>query len=137
MVTLTGSKALRGAAESFGVVTSFYLATKPAPTTVIQWSFVIPGMYSSAAQSASNFLKIQTFARNSAVVDRKIGFGIYMDGSLFRIGGTYFGSLDTFNNKVCCTSLSGVSQNLSITPIDQTRTLAGTADAHHLECSGC
>ena len=103
-MTLTGSQALRGAAESFGIVTSFYLATKPAPPTVVQWSFVIPGMYSSAAKTASTFLNIQNFARNSAVIDRKIGFGIYMDGSLFRVSGTYFGSLDTFNNKVCCNS---------------------------------
>lgn len=103
-MTLTGTQALRGAADSFGIVTSFYLATKPAPATVVQWSFVVPGMYSSAAKTASTFLNIQNFARNSAVIDRKIGFGIYMDGSLFRIGGTYFGSLDTFNNKVCCTS---------------------------------
>ena len=60
-------------------------------------------MFSSAAKTTSAFLHIQDFARNSAVIDRKIGFGIYMDGSLFRIGGTYFGSLDTFNNKVCST----------------------------------
>lgn len=85
------------------------MATKPAPATVIQWSFALPDIFSSAAKATSAFLSVQNFARNSAVVDRKIGFGIYMDGTTFRIGGTYFGTLDTFNNKVCSTRLSALS----------------------------
>lgn len=100
MCTLTWIQALRGAADSFGIVTSFYLATKPAPTTVIRWSFAFPGLYSSAATAANAFLRIQDFARNSAVIDRKIGFGIYLDGSTFSVGGTYFGTLANFNDKV-------------------------------------
>lgn len=92
-------------------------------------------MFSSAAKTASAFLNIQNFARNAAVVDRKIGFGIYIDGSLFRIGGTYFGSLDTFNNKVSRAFPSALAARL-IKPIDQTRTFARASDSHHLECSG-
>lgn len=57
-------------------------------------------MYSSAAKATNAFLHIQDFARNAAVVDRKIGFGIHLDGDAYSVGGTYFGSLDTFNNKV-------------------------------------
>lgn len=81
-------------------MTTFYLATKPAPASVVQWSFSIPNVYSSAATATSIFLHIQDFARNAAVIDRNIGFGIYLDGHAFNIGGTYFGSLDNFNNKV-------------------------------------
>lgn len=67
---------------------------------MIQWSFVIPNVFSSAATATQTFLHVQDFARNAAVIDRNIGFGIYLDGQIFRIGGTYFGSLDNFNNKV-------------------------------------
>lgn len=57
-------------------------------------------MYASAATATNAFLHIQNFARNASVVDRKLTFGLYLDGHAFLIRGTYFGSLDTFNNKV-------------------------------------
>lgn len=99
--SLIKDQALRGAADSFGIVTSFYLATKPAPTTITQWSILLPDMYSSAAKAASAFLNIQKFALNAAVVDRKITFRFFLDGNIFRVNGLYLGSVDTFNNTVC------------------------------------
>ncbi|KAL9059101.1 MAG: hypothetical protein Q9206_001624 [Seirophora lacunosa] len=92
--------ALRGAADSFGIVTTFYLQTVPAPATVINWSFSIPNMFKSAATSANALLHIQAFAQNASVVDRKLGMGMYMDGYGFSISGTYFGSLADFNAKI-------------------------------------
>lgn len=100
--------ALRGAADSFGIVTTFYLATKPAPASVVQWSFSIPNVFSSAATATNIFLHIQDFARNAAVIDRNIGFGVYLDGQSFSISGTYFGSLDNFNNKIKPALLKGL-----------------------------
>lgn len=67
---------------------------------MVQWSFSIPNVFSSAATATNIFLHIQDFARNAAVIDRNIGFGVYLDGQSFSISGTYFGSLDNFNNKV-------------------------------------
>lgn len=110
MSKVNESQALRGAADSFGIVTSFYLATQPAPTSVVQWSFSFPNMFSSAATATNAFLHIQDFARNSSVIDRKIGMGISLDGQTFSVHGTYFGSLDTFNNKV--SSLNSTTQSL-------------------------
>ena len=81
-------------------MTTFYLATKPAPATVVQWSFSFSNVFTSATTATNIFLHIQDFARNPAVVDRNLGFGIYMDGHGFSVSGTYFGSIDTFNNKV-------------------------------------
>lgn len=98
-------KALRGAADAFGIVINFYLQTEPAPSTVVNWSFGIPGMFVSAKTSTDAFLHIQDFARNASVIDRKISFGSYLDGQGFSIGGTYFGTLDDFNNKVRLLSL--------------------------------
>lgn len=93
-------QALRGAADAFGIIINFYLQTQPAPSTVINWSFGIPGMFVSAETSTAAFLHIQDFARNASVIDRKISFGSYLDGQGYSIGGTYFGTLDDFNNKV-------------------------------------
>lgn len=94
------NQALRGAADSFGIVTSFYLATKPAPTTITTWSFQLPDMFSSAVKTASVFLNLQKFVLNRAVVDRKLTFRVRFDGDIFRVNGIYLGSVDTFNNKV-------------------------------------
>ncbi|KAL8912101.1 MAG: hypothetical protein Q9171_002817 [Xanthocarpia ochracea] len=124
--------ALRGAAESFGIVTSFYLQTQPAPSSVINWSFSIPNMFSSAATSANNFLHIQKFAQNASVVDRNLGMGMYMDGQGFSISGTYFGSLTNFNNKIKPELLRGLpaptSQSAtSMTWLQSLTALAGQA----------
>ena len=79
--------ACRGAADSFGIVTNFYLKTQPAPATVVNWSFGLPGMFSSAQTTTNAFLHLQAFAQNSAVVDRKLGMGMYFDGSGFSVSG--------------------------------------------------
>ncbi|SLM33671.1 glucooligosaccharide oxidase [Lasallia pustulata] len=100
--------ALRGAADAFGIIINFYLQTQPAPSTVINWSFGIPGMFVSAETSTDAFLHIQDFARNASVIDRKIGFGTYLDGQGFSIGGTYLGTLDDFNNKIAPELLRGL-----------------------------
>ena len=93
--------ALRGAADSFGIVVNFYLQTVPAPSTVINFSFSIPNMITNVQNTVNAFLHIQAFAMNASVVDKNIGFGIYMDGDgSFSIGGTYFGTLNTFNTKI-------------------------------------
>lgn len=57
-------------------------------------------MFKSAATLTSTLSHVQTFAQNASVVDRKLGLGMYFDGSGFSISGTYFGSLDTFNSKI-------------------------------------
>ena len=100
--------ALRGAADSIGIITAFYLATQPAPAAVINWQYSIPGMFTSAATSAAVFQHIQTFALNTSLVDRNLGMGMYMDGQGFSISGTYFGPLTTFNAKVASALLAGL-----------------------------
>lgn len=92
--------AMRGAADSFGIVTTFYLKTQPAPATVINYSFSLPGMFTSPQTTTNAFLHLQSFALNSSVIDRNLGLGLYFDGSGFSISGTYFGSLTTFNSKI-------------------------------------
>lgn len=67
--------ALRGAAESFGIIVYFYLQTKPAPLSVVDWEYTIPGMYVSADTSAAVFSNIQDFSLNASVIDRNLAFG--------------------------------------------------------------
>lgn len=92
--------ALRGAADSFGIITTFYMQTQPAPASVVNWQYSIPGMFTSAATTAAAFAHIQSFALDAAIVDRKLGYGMYFDGQGFSISGTYFGDLTTFNSKI-------------------------------------
>ena len=100
--------ALRGAADSFGIVTTFYLQTQPAPSSVVNWAYSLPGMYDSAATTTEAFTHIQNFALNASVVDRKLGFGVHVDGSSFSVSGTYIGDLAVFTDTIAPALLSGL-----------------------------
>ena len=100
--------ALRGAADSFGIITTFYLDTVPAPSSIINFEYIIPGLYTPAADMTEAFLHIQAFALNSSIIDGKIGFGVHLDGSAFTISGTYLGDLTTFQNILEPALLSGL-----------------------------
>lgn len=93
-------QALRGAADSFGIVSTFYLATKPAPASVVRYSFSISNIYSSITAATNIFLHLQDFARNASIVDRNISLRVNLNGRQFIIQGMYFGQLETFNTKV-------------------------------------
>ena len=100
--------ALRGAADSFGIVTTFYLDTVPAPSSIINFAYTIPGLYASANKMTEAFLHIQSFALNSSIIDGKIGFGVHLDGSSFSVSGTYLGDLPTWQNTLEPALLSGL-----------------------------
>ena len=93
--------ALRGAAESIGIVVNFYLQTEPAPASVTYFSYSFSNMFSNRPTFTNTFLHVQDFATNSSVVDDKIAFGIYLDGSDFSLSGSTFGSLNDFKTRVC------------------------------------
>lgn len=100
--------ALRGAADSFGIITTFYLDTVPAPSSIINFEYIIPGLYSSATNMTEAFLHIQSFALNSSIIDGKIGFSVHLDGSTFTISGTYLGDLSTWENTLEPALLAGL-----------------------------
>ncbi|KAF2810577.1 FAD-binding domain-containing protein [Mytilinidion resinicola] len=91
--------AMRGAGDSFGVVVTFYMQTQPAPeaVTFFQYSFSVFG---SQETFTDTFLHLQDFATNSSVIDARIGFGVYLDGSGFSLTGTFIGSIDEYNDKI-------------------------------------
>lgn len=107
------------------------MATKPAPTTITQWSFLLPDMYTSAAKAASAFLNLQKFALNPNVVDRRNTFNLLVDGTQYRISGLYLGSLETFNKTIKPELLRGLPTPSAFfaKPVDWIQTLrerAGT-----------
>ena len=92
---------IRGAADSLGIVTTFYLQTRTAPANVVYWEVQWNGIWNSKTTFTNTFLHLQDFARNSSVVDNRISFGIYMDGSgSFSPSGAFFGTVAEFNSKI-------------------------------------
>ncbi|KAL9632237.1 MAG: hypothetical protein Q9164_005440 [Protoblastenia rupestris] len=100
--------ALRGDASDFGIITTFYLATFPAPETVVNWQYNLPGMFTDPQASAEVFQHIQSFALNTSLIDRNLGLGVYLDGGNFYISGTYFGPLSTFTETLAPALLNGL-----------------------------
>jgi hypothetical protein len=93
--------AMRGAADSFGVVTTFYMQTQPAPASVVNFSYDFNGLFSSVATISAFFTHVQNFALNASVVDANLGgLGMYMDGSGLSLSGVYLGSQATYQATV-------------------------------------
>ncbi|MCJ1245196.1 hypothetical protein MMC30_002397 [Trapelia coarctata] len=120
--------ALRGAAESFGIVTKFYLQTQPAPSNVVYWAFTLPNMYTSSAALTNAFLHIQDFALNASVIDRNIGFGVHLDGQTFSVSGTYIGTLNHFTSVIQPELLRG----LPMPSVQDVRSLSWIASLEQL-----
>ena len=127
--------ALRGAADSFGIITTFHLQTQPSPASVVNWAYTLPGMYNSVAAPTAAFTHIQNFALNASVVDGKLGFGVHLDGQSFSISGTYLGDLETFTNAIAPALLSGLPtpSSSSIQAVDWITSLSLLASPNTLQ----
>ncbi|KAI9801390.1 MAG: hypothetical protein M1825_003369 [Sarcosagium campestre] len=96
--------ALRGAADSFGVITTFYVQTLPAPNDTVNFYFEVPAALETAQRAAEAFLHIQDFAQNPAFIDRNIAFGVTVNVTptfhALTIIGQYFGGAADFNARI-------------------------------------
>jgi FAD/FMN-containing dehydrogenase len=93
--------ATKGAAESFGIVTSFHIQTRAAPESITYFAIPFTGMFDSKTLFTNTFMHFQDVAQNDSVVDNRISFGIYMDNAgIFSLSGAYFGSVDEFNTRI-------------------------------------
>jgi hypothetical protein len=93
--------AMRGAAESFGIITAFYLQTLEAPKSMINFKYEFKGLFKSVSKISSFFSHVQDFARNSSVVDDSLGgLGMYMENGELELRGIYFGSLKDYRAKL-------------------------------------
>lgn len=69
--------AMRGAADSFGIATLFYLQTVAAPENVVNWAVDIPAAMERAEVVTGGFLKLQDVVLGgSSGFDRNVSFGI-------------------------------------------------------------
>ena len=95
--------ALKGAAESFGIVTRFYMRTYPVPTSLVYFVYNFAGngiLNSTGDLGADIMVHIQSFAQNASVVDSRIGWGVYIDPSSFSWSGVFFGEKDEFVSSI-------------------------------------
>lgn len=99
--------ALRGAADSFGIVTTFYLQTLPAPSSVVVFSINLSQVTKNAATATAGFLKLQDFVLNSPLMDRNLNLGMYIDSSSFSISGWFFGNQTYFNTTILPEMIAG------------------------------
>ncbi|KAG4414239.1 hypothetical protein IFR04_012611 [Cadophora malorum] len=101
--------ALRGAADSFGIVTTFYLQTQPAPSQVVSFSANFASALESVDAATGILLQLQAFATTSPYMDRNTSIEVYMDvfGN-YTIRGWYFGDLSSFTRNIFPAMLSGM-----------------------------
>jgi hypothetical protein len=91
--------ALRGAADSFGIITSFHLRTNPAPKSVTYFSFKWgTQLYGKKDDFTKTFMHLQEVSVNKSVINERISYGLYLDGvKSYNLGGTFFGTDKEFN----------------------------------------
>jgi hypothetical protein len=101
--------ALRGAADSIGIITTFHLQTQPAPAHVVSYSSNFSSALKSASTAADVILKLQTFVTNSPYIDRNLTLEVYISvfGD-FIVRGWYFGDQNYFSKTIFPAMLSGM-----------------------------
>ncbi|EUC40538.1 Glucooligosaccharide oxidase [Bipolaris oryzae ATCC 44560] len=101
--------ALRGAADSIGIITTFYLQTKPAPARVVSYSSNFSSALMSADAAADVVLKLQTFVTTSPYINRNLTLEIYTSVfGEFTVRGWYFGDMAYFSDTVFPAMLNGM-----------------------------
>lgn len=92
--------ALRGAVDSFGVVTKLRLQTTKAPLSVVAWRFDLAGLLRDPQVATASFLHLQRLAQNASIVNRDTSFGIYLHNGVFTVWGIHLGDLSGFQHRV-------------------------------------
>lgn len=116
-------KALRGAADSIGIVTSFSLRTHPAPEEVINFNYEFRTLAESVEQAVSAFARLQSFISNTTTVDRHLSLALQTavtpdasTGSVSRtilIEGTFMGTLAEYTSRIEPEMLRGLPEPTS------------------------
>ncbi|KAH6613036.1 hypothetical protein C7974DRAFT_444512 [Boeremia exigua] len=101
--------ALRGAADSVGIITTFYLQTQPAPAQVVSYSSNFSSSLRSPDSAAAIVLKLQDFVTSSPLVDRNLTLEIYISVfGEYSVRGWYFGDQEYFSETILPEMLSGI-----------------------------
>lgn len=107
---------LRGAADSFGIITNFYLRTQAAPEVLTYFRFQWKDtLFKDQKKFTDTFLHIQEFSKNASVVDNRISYGINLNGvDSYGLGGTFFGTPEEFNKTIMPEFLRGTAPPVEI-----------------------
>jgi hypothetical protein len=73
--------AMRGAGDSFGIVTYFYLATESAPSSVVFFNADLSTALADIHIVTSGFQKLQNFVLTSPLLTPNITIGVYTDST--------------------------------------------------------
>lgn len=92
--------AMRGAGDSFGIATAFYLQTFEAPSSVLTFQAILPATLKDVDTAVSSFTKLQDFTLDSSKISNNVTMGIYTDiyGSFSLRGWCMSCDLDHFNS---------------------------------------
>lgn len=93
-------KALRGAADSFGIITHFHLKTFAAPDSVALFSLDIAGIGGDVHEATRTFLHVQRVVQDGSIIDRRLSFGFFIQNGNWTIWGIYLGEKDHLENLV-------------------------------------
>ncbi|KAL8290576.1 hypothetical protein RQP46_002834 [Phenoliferia psychrophenolica] len=119
--------ALRGAAQSFGIITTFHFDTFAAPQVAVNFAYSWYGV--SADTAASLFSSWQGWVAESAPADLGVSFTIGA-GISCEISGVYYGSSDAFHDvfdSFIDSTPTGYSQSVKeLSWIDSLAALAGS-----------
>ncbi|TAQ88941.1 hypothetical protein B7494_g2713 [Chlorociboria aeruginascens] len=101
--------AMRGAADSFGIVTSFSFQTLAAPATVTFFQAFLTDSLQDIDSVTSGFLALQDFVLTSPLLSKNTTFGMYTDsdGSFSLTGLCLFCDTAEFNTTVFPALLAG------------------------------
>lgn len=75
--------AMRGAGDSFGIATTFYLQTEEAPAQLVNFLIDVSSVLNSVDTATTAFMTLQDWVLNSPLVDDNLSFGIYTQGMPF------------------------------------------------------
>lgn len=127
--------AMRGSADSFGITTTFYLQTQPAPARIVSFDSDFASSLKSPDTAADILLKLQTFVTTSTLVDRNLTLEIYINvfGN-FSVRGWYFGKQDHFAETLLPAMLDEMSKpaNTTVKEMDWLTALKDIAEGEPL-----
>lgn len=79
---------MRGAGDSFGIVTNFYFQTFPAPASVLAFSANLGAALNTVQVAATGFHRLQEYILDSIDLTSNITLGLYIDSEgSFRFNG--------------------------------------------------
>jgi FAD/FMN-containing dehydrogenase len=92
--------ALRGAADSFGIVTEFEIWPEVGPKKALVFSFESKELLEDVKAAASAVIYLQGLASDENLVEKELNLDIQIQNGAFKIYGLYLGDEQRFRSVV-------------------------------------